>query len=289
MSVIQSAARDSLSRADAAPGVAMAVALVMVSGVWLAGAVWSYEEQTAFAAAAGFLVPWLLPLTLDGLALALAAIATAASLDGRPAIQARLGTALTVAGSAASNAWWAWERTTGDLSPVVLAAAVPLASFVALEVLLAELRRQVHRRRGLPPPVAIPTPRLIRLALAPRRAFGEWRDDVLRRTAPPGVPVVVRDRSTAESVRSMDPAPVDASASAGEPPTTRRQQARRSRRTRTPSKQRPVEALRTELAASIQAGTLPADPTAEAIRKTLHIGLARARQLRDETGRAGAT
>jgi hypothetical protein len=47
---------------------------------------------------------------------------------------------------------------------------------------------------------------------------------------------------------------------------------------------RSIEELRTELAVSINAGTLPTNPSAEAIRKTLRIGLGRARQLRDETG-----
>jgi hypothetical protein len=276
------------SRANAASktasNTAMALGLVMVTGVWLSGAVWSFEEQTAFAASAGFLVPWLLPLTLDGLALALASVATAASLDGRHAIPARLGTAMAVASSAASNARWAWERTAGDPSPVVLAAGVPVASFLAFEVLLAELRRQVHRGRGLPAPVAIPAPRVIRLALAPRRAFGEWRDDVLRLTAPAlvGAPTIGQPKPS--PVRDHDPGPEPAASPppAARPPKPRRRPARRTMTGSTPSRRRSIEELRTDLAASIDAGTLPVNPSAEAIRTALRIGRGRARRLRDE-------
>jgi hypothetical protein len=177
---------DPVSRRDVLRGVPMAIALVMVAAVWAAGAVWSFDEQRAFAASLGFLIPALLPLTIDGLALSLASVAWAASLDGRAAVQARLGTAVAIAASAASNARWAAERTAGDASAVVLAAGVPVASFLAFEVLLAELRRQVHRRRGLPAPVAVPSPRVVRLLLAPRAAFAEWRTTVLVLTDPDG-------------------------------------------------------------------------------------------------------
>jgi hypothetical protein len=54
---------------------------------------------------------------------------------------------------------------------------------MAFEVLLAELRRQVQRRRGGPAPVAVPYPRLIRLVLAPWQTFRAWRELVLRITA----------------------------------------------------------------------------------------------------------
>lgn len=269
---------------NAASVAAMALALVMVTAVWLSGAAWSFEEQTAFAAAVGFRVPWLLPLTLDGLALAFASVATAASLDGRPAIPARLGTAIAVASSAASNARWAWERTAGDPSPVVLATGVPMASFLAFEVLLAELRRQVHRARGLPAPAAIPAPRLIRLALAPRRAFGEWRDDVLRLTAATrDDPQNVRQPKHLP-LRDHDPGPDPAAgrAPATEPPKPRRRSATRTMTGSTPGRPRSIEELRTDLAASVAAGTLPANPSAEAIRTNLRIGRSLARRLRDE-------
>lgn len=268
----------------AASDVAMVLSLVMVTGVWLSGAAWSFEEQTAFAASAGFLIPWLLPLTLDGLALALASVAAAASLDGRTAIPARLGTAIAVASSAASNARWAWERTEGDTSPVVLAAGVPMASFLAFEVLLAELRRQVHRGRGLPAPEAIPAPRLIRLALAPRRAFGEWRDDVMRLTAPALAVPPTAGQPKPSPVRSHDPGPDPAAdlLPAARPLKPRRGPAGRPITDSAPSRRRSIEELRTDMAASIDAGTLPVNPSAEAIRTTLRIGRVRARRLRDE-------
>lgn len=162
----------------------IAVALVLIGAVWAAGAVWSFEEQTAFAKDARFHVPELLPLVLDGMAVAMAAVAYAASLDARPAVFARLGTALAVACSAASNVAWAWERSAGDVQTIALAGGVPVVANLAFEVLLSEIRRQVLRRRGQPGPVAIVYPRLVRLALAPWPTFVAWRRLVLAATDP---------------------------------------------------------------------------------------------------------
>lgn len=162
----------------------LGLALAAVAAVWLAGCVWSFEEQTDYASAKGFAVPQLLPLVLDGLAVALAGVAYAAALDGRAAVQARAMTAVAVAASALSNASWAFTRTGGDGGAVALAAGVPVAANLAFEVLLGELRRQVHRRRGLPAPVAVPWPRVVRLALAPAGTWREWRREVLALTAP---------------------------------------------------------------------------------------------------------
>lgn len=164
-----------------------ALALTAVAAVWACGAVWSFEEQTRFAASCGFTLPQLLPLVLDGLALSLAALAYAAALDGRAAVLARLGTVVAVGASAASNGAWAWTRTdTGggvDLETVILAAGVPVAANLAFEVLLSELRRQVQRRRGMPAPVPIPWPRLIRWVLSPWATMRQWRRLVLELTA----------------------------------------------------------------------------------------------------------
>lgn len=157
----------------------MRTALLAVAAVWMLGAVWSFTEQSAFAGNKGFSYPHLLPLVIDGFAVAMAGVAWAASLDARPAVAARLATVIAVAASSASNGAWAYLRTNHDLTAVVLGVAVPVAANLAFEVLLAEMRRQVQRRRGLPPPVAIPYPRLIRLGLAPFRTFVEWRELVL--------------------------------------------------------------------------------------------------------------
>ena len=156
--------------------------------VWgFGGGVWSFTEQSAFARAKGFSDPALLPLVLDGLAVAMARVAFAASLDARPAVGARLGTALAVVASASSNGLWAAERSSSPVGPdwttVAIGAGVPIAANIAFEVLLGELRRQVQRRRGLPAPVALPSLRLLRLLLAPRPTFQDWRDEVLARTA----------------------------------------------------------------------------------------------------------
>jgi hypothetical protein len=165
-------------------GLPMYTALFAVAVVWVLGCVWSYQEQSAFAADKGFAFPHLLPLVIDGFAVSMAGVAWAASLDARPAVPARLATLVAVAGSAASNGVWASLRSDRDTATVVLAVAVPVAANLAFEVLLAELRRQVQRRRGLPAPVALPTLRVIRLLLAPAATFRAWRVLVLDLTEP---------------------------------------------------------------------------------------------------------
>ncbi|MDM4722730.1 DUF2637 domain-containing protein [Micromonospora sp. WMMA1363] len=164
--------------------VPVAIALLLIAGVWLAGAVWSFEEQTHYAKANGFTTPELLPLVLDGMAVAMAAVSWAASLDARPAMFARAMTAVAIAGSSASNGAWAWTRSDGDEQTIVLAAAVPVLAMLAFEVLLSEVRRQVMRRRGQPGPVVVPPPRLIRVTLAPWSTLRSWRQLVLDATDP---------------------------------------------------------------------------------------------------------
>lgn len=194
----------------------MRTALLAVATVWLLGAVWSFTEQSAFAGNKGFSYPHLLPLVIDGFAVAMAGVAWAASLDARPAVAARLATVIAVAASSASNGAWAYLRTDHDLTAVVLGVTVPIAANLAFEVLLAEMRRQVQRRRGLPPPVAIPYPRLIRLGLAPFRTFVEWRALVLDLTSmdlavsrPPEVDAAPTQISvpTTPAVPTVSPAP----------------------------------------------------------------------------------
>ncbi|MBO0871943.1 MAG: DUF2637 domain-containing protein [Pseudonocardia sp.] len=161
----------------------MRTALFAVASVWILGCVWSFQEQSNFAASKGFVFPHLLPLVIDGFAVSMAGVAWAASLDARPAVPARLATVVAVAASSTSNGVWAWLRANHDMVTVVLGVAVPVAANLAFEVLLAELRRQVQRRRGLPPPVAVPYPRLIRFVLAPWATFFAWRTMVLEITA----------------------------------------------------------------------------------------------------------
>ncbi|GAA5166524.1 hypothetical protein GCM10023321_57760 [Pseudonocardia eucalypti] len=161
----------------------MRTALLAVASVWILGCVWSFQEQSDFAASKGFIFPHLLPLVIDGFAVSMAGVAWAASLDARPAIPARLATLVAVATSSASNGIWAYLRANHDMVTVAIGVAVPVAANLAFEVLLAELRRQVQRRRGLPPPVAVPYPRMIRLVLSPFRTFFEWRRLVLELTA----------------------------------------------------------------------------------------------------------
>lgn len=161
----------------------MRTALVAVGVVWALGCVWSFQEQSEFAASKGFVFPHLLPLVIDGFAVAMAGVSWASSLDARPAVAARLATVVAVGASSASNGVWAWLRTGHDQVAVVLGVAVPVAANLAFEVLLAELRRQVQRRRGLPAPVAVPYPRVIRMVLAPWQTLRVWRSLVLDLTA----------------------------------------------------------------------------------------------------------
>jgi hypothetical protein len=168
----------------------MAGALTGVLVVVISGDVWSFREQTDLARDLAFDIPWLLPVVLDGLAAALAAVAFAASLDGRPALGARLGTALAVTASAASNLAAAALRL-GTESPrdriaLAIAAGIPVAANLAWEVILGELRRQVMRRRGLPAPVPVPWPRVVRVVLAPVSTLRLWRRVVLGLTDPAG-------------------------------------------------------------------------------------------------------
>jgi hypothetical protein len=157
----------------------MRTALAAVAVVWVLGGVWSFREQSAFASVKGFEFPHLLPLVIDGFAVSMAGVSWAASLDARPAVAARLATVLAVTASSSSNGVWAWLRTSHDTVTVALGVAVPVAANLAFEVLLAELRRQVQRRRGLPAPVALPYPRVIRMVLAPSQTFRAWRSLVL--------------------------------------------------------------------------------------------------------------
>lgn len=174
----------------------MTGALLSVAAVWILGAVWSFTEQKAFAGDKGFTDTPILPLVFDGFAFACALVAYAASLDGRPAVPARLATVLGVAASAASNGVWAAQRSTvnhvPDWTAVTIGVGVPVFANIAFEVLLAELRRQVQRRRGMPAPAVLPSLRLIRLVLAPLSTFTEWRAEVLARTATVALPASER-------------------------------------------------------------------------------------------------
>ncbi|WP_239382562.1 DUF2637 domain-containing protein, partial [Frankia sp. CIT1] len=54
------------------------VSLVLIAGVWAAGAVWSYDHQSHFAQSLGFHHGYLLPAVADGLPVAMAAVAFSA-------------------------------------------------------------------------------------------------------------------------------------------------------------------------------------------------------------------
>lgn len=182
----------------------MRTALFAVAGVWVLGCVWSFREQSEFAGHLGFAFPDLLPLVIDGFAVSMAGVAWAASLDARPAVPARLATVVAVAASSASNGVWAWLRAEHNTVTVVVAVAVPVTANLAFEVLLAECRRQVQRRRGLPPPVPVPYPRAIRIVLSPWKTFTAWRHLVLELTAVSGAAVGPRVPTDLDELDRLD-------------------------------------------------------------------------------------
>lgn len=164
-------------------------ALIGVAVVWLSGAVWNWSEQTRLAETLGFEMAWLLPFLLDGLALSLAAVATAASLDGRAGIVPRSMTFVAIILSSATSGYAAHIRTetqnpfSGDMIPnpvaIAVGAGAPIVALIAFEVLLTEVRRMVQKARGRKSPVPIPYPRLIRWILAPWQTWFTWRRIVI--------------------------------------------------------------------------------------------------------------
>ncbi len=174
-------------RATAPTTVALWVALACVGSVWVLSAWWSFAEQTRAAEHLRFEHPAVLPWTLDGLACSLALTAMAAALDTRPAVAARLGVFAALGGSVWSNGLGVHLRAAeldDPRSALLVASVVPLAAFVAFEVILGQVRRLVLRWRGLPAPAPIPALRPVRLLLSPFAALGEWRRAVLAATAP---------------------------------------------------------------------------------------------------------
>lgn len=160
--------------------------LVVVAVVWVLSCRWSFSEQARAAQALGFEHPHVLPWMLDALAAALALVALAAALAGQSAGLARLGVFLALSGSVWANAAGVSIRSGGDPKhdAITMAAIAPISAFAALEVLLGKIRRLVLWLRGEPAPAAIPALRLVRLLLAPRTSFCEWRTAVLERTTP---------------------------------------------------------------------------------------------------------
>lgn len=152
--------------------------ILLVIGVAGFGWVWSFEELTHFADATGFGLPWIFPLVVDGLVAALGVTVTNASLDNRPAILARVFIGVASALSVALNVIAATKRID---DPVIwlVAGVPPAAAFLAFEFVMAEVRRQEERRRGVPARTHVPRPRGVRLALAPIRTVKEWRQLVL--------------------------------------------------------------------------------------------------------------
>ncbi|MGH3096684.1 MAG: DUF2637 domain-containing protein [Streptosporangiales bacterium] len=227
------------------------LALALVAGAWLAGCVWSFREQTDLATWAGFDVPVLLPIVLDGLAVGMAAVAWSAALDGRTAAAARAGTGLAVLASAGSNATWAWLRSDAAIVPVLLGAAIPLAANLAFEVLLGEHRRLVERRRGSQIHPPLPTLHPSRWRYAPLQAFVETRRMVLELTAPTAT--VRLASSTTASSAAVGPRAEPLAAGSGAPEPARRESITRTAQLRalvidevTPGDARSVSALARE-------------------------------------------
>lgn len=167
-------------------------AIALSAMVWLAVSIMNFEEQARWARAAEMPSPELLPLAFDGMYVSLAVVALVASLDGRAAIPARMGTLLAVVASSAVSGNAAYLRTTVDdpnsyapndmiyrVDTVIIVAAMPWIALVAFEVALIEVRRRVQKARGRKSPAPIPFPRAVRWLLAPLSTSTAWRRVVL--------------------------------------------------------------------------------------------------------------
>lgn len=192
-------------KGTAATIIVLVVAFLGVALVWALSAWSSFSEQTRLSSHESFTHPSLLPWTLDGLAFALALIALAAALDGRPAVAARAGVVIVIAASVWANTRGVAVRAVEDAvtsDAFKLAAIAPISAVIAFETILAAIRRAVFRWRGQPPPVAIPTLRPVRVFLAPWSSFWTWRREVLTVTG--GVPARRRDRRQPEPIDPAD-------------------------------------------------------------------------------------
>ena len=164
------------------------LSLVAILAVFVAGAWWSFEEQRRLAEHFRFTDPWVFPLLLDGMAVALAVTAFSAALDGRAAVVTRLIAAACVGWSAEFNAQAVLSRWPAEdhdrWIAVAMAIVAPIVAYIAFERLLHEVRRQVARIRGQRPPAAVTPPRLVRLLLDPWGTFVTWRRVALDLTDP---------------------------------------------------------------------------------------------------------
>lgn len=201
----------------------LAVGLVGVAAVWGLSAWWSFAEQTRGAQLLGFEHPAVLPYMLDVLGVSLAFVALHAALHGQSAGAARLGVLAALAGSVWANTRGVTVRFADAGLPtfgsdyrtaVAMAAVAPASAFLALEILLANVRRLVLWLRGEQAPAAVPAPRLVRWLLWPA-AVGEWRRLVLAVTAPATPPAVpsgghraANDEDTEEDMREDNRPPV---------------------------------------------------------------------------------
>lgn len=165
-------------------------ALSLTTAVFLTGAWFNFAEQRAWAEGRGYGMPVLLPIFLDGLALALAVVSMSASLDGRTAIPQRIGSFVAILSSSAVSGTAAYHRMSDvaslthsralDWSVVALGGAIPLLCFMAYENVLAELRRLIMKLRGQVSPQPIPKPRAVMwIVQPPWRTFAEWRTGAL--------------------------------------------------------------------------------------------------------------
>lgn len=256
-----------------AAGLPLRLALSMVAGVWLAGCVWSFREQSDLATWAGFDVPVLLPGVLDGLAVGMAAVAWSAALDGRTAAAARAGTGLAVLASAASNATWAWLRSDASPVPVLLGAVIPLAANLAFEVLLGEHRRLVERHRGSQVHPPLPTLHPSRWRYAPLRAFREQRRLVLELTTPTAMLTRAAAPTTTATSVALGPRNEPLAAGSGAPEPARRESTSKTARLRalviaevTPGDARSVSVLAREFGPRVGLAEATARKTISALR-----------------------
>jgi len=118
------------------------------------GCVWSYQEQTR-SPRPRLHHPDLLPLVIDGFAVPWRG-GLGRSLEARRRSRPG-GHPVAVAASSASNGVWAYLRADHDMVTVVLGVTVPIAANLGSRC-CSRATPPGARRRGLPPPVAVPYP-----------------------------------------------------------------------------------------------------------------------------------
>jgi hypothetical protein len=118
------------------------VALAAIMG-WGASFVGLHEYGMTSMTGFGYWTAWLVPATFDGAAFACTLMTYRASINGRPALRARL----LMWGFTAVSAWINWIHQT-SLESRLVAAGLPVAAVAVFDIVLLEMRADYEARHG---------------------------------------------------------------------------------------------------------------------------------------------